>query len=50
MLIASDRCFVDDAERFTEGEAVRGHLGTFPAGQLMGLLLANAERLAKYGA
>ena len=50
VLLASDRCFVDDCRRFTEGEATRGHLGTFPAYQLMGLLLANAERLAKYGA
>lgn len=50
LLVASDRCFIDDAGRFTEGEAVRGHLGTLPAHQLMGLLLANADRLAKFGA
>lgn len=50
LLLASDRCFIDDCRRYTEGEAARGHLGTFPAYQLMGLLLANAERLAKYGA
>jgi len=50
VLLASDRCFADDCRRFTEGEATRGHLGTFPAYQLMGLLLANAERLAKFGA
>jgi 2,3-bisphosphoglycerate-independent phosphoglycerate mutase len=50
VLLASDRCFADDGRRFTEGEAVRGHLGTFPAHQLMGLLLANAGRLAKFGA
>ena len=50
VLLASDRCFANDCQRFTEGEATRGHLGTFPAYQLMGLLLAIAERLAKYGA
>jgi 2,3-bisphosphoglycerate-independent phosphoglycerate mutase len=30
--------------------ATAGHLGTFPAYQLMGLLLAHAGRLAKFGA
>jgi 2,3-bisphosphoglycerate-independent phosphoglycerate mutase len=50
LLVASDRCFVDDAERFTEAAATGGHLGTFPSYQLMGLLLANAGRLAKFGA
>ena len=30
--------------------AATGHLGTFPSHQLMGLLLAHAGRLAKYGA
>ncbi|MDX1644312.1 MAG: 2,3-bisphosphoglycerate-independent phosphoglycerate mutase [Thermoanaerobaculia bacterium] len=50
VVIVSDRCFADDATRFDESEASRGHLGTFPAYQLMGLLLANAGRLAKFGA
>ena len=50
LLLWSERCFVDDARRFTEKQAVHGHLGTFPSKHLMGLLLANAGRLAKYGA
>ena len=50
LLLWSDHCFVDDTVRFTEREAIRGHLGTFPAMNLMGLLLANAGRLAKFGA
>ena len=50
VLLGSEHCFVDDASRFTEKEALRGHLGTFPAMHLMGLLLANAGRLAKFGA
>jgi 2,3-bisphosphoglycerate-independent phosphoglycerate mutase len=50
LLLAADHCFVDQCKRYTETEATRGHLGTFPSYQLMGLLLANAERLAKYGA
>ncbi len=50
LLLHSDRCFVDDCRAFTEAEAARGHLGTFPSYQLMGLLLANAGRLVKHGA
>jgi 2,3-bisphosphoglycerate-independent phosphoglycerate mutase len=50
LLVGSDRCFVDDCERFTEKEAVRGHVGTIRSMELMGLLLGNAGRLAKFGA
>ena len=50
LLVAAERCFVDPETEFTEVAATRGHLGTFPSYQLMGLLLANAGRLAKYGA
>ncbi|HEX2255016.1 MAG TPA: 2,3-bisphosphoglycerate-independent phosphoglycerate mutase [Thermoanaerobaculia bacterium] len=50
LLVASDRCFADDCQRFDELEATRGHLGTIASMHLMGLLLANAGRLAKYGA
>lgn len=50
LLLWSDRCFVDDTSTFDELAAARGHLGTFPSYQLMGLLLANAGRLAKFGA
>jgi 2,3-bisphosphoglycerate-independent phosphoglycerate mutase len=50
VLVASPIAFVDESRRFTEKEALRGHLGTFPSRDLMGLLLAHAGRLAKYGA
>lgn len=50
LMIHGPHCFADDTIRFTERQALQGHLGTFPAMQLMGLLLANAGRLAKYGA
>jgi 2,3-bisphosphoglycerate-independent phosphoglycerate mutase len=50
LLLHSDRCSIDGSEEFSERAAARGELGTFPSCQLMGLLLANAGRLAKYGA
>ena len=50
LLVASPLAFADDARRYDEREAVRGHLGTFPSRDLMGLLLAHAGRLEKYGA
>ncbi len=50
LLVHSPVCFVDGSQEFTETCATQGHLGTFPASELMGLLLANAGRLAKYGA
>ena len=50
LLVHSPVCFVDSCQEFTETAATQGHLGTFPASELMGLLLANAGRLAKFGA
>ncbi len=50
LLLRSESCFVDECARFTEVEAIRGALGTIPACDLMGLLLANAGKLAKFGA
>jgi 2,3-bisphosphoglycerate-independent phosphoglycerate mutase len=50
LLLQSPVCFVDECQEFTEAAAIHGHLGTIPARDLMGLLLANAGRLAKYGA
>ena len=50
LIVNSDICFRDDQNEFTEQAATFGHLGTFPAHQLMGLMLANAGRLAKFGA
>lgn len=50
LLIAAPTAYVDGSTRFDEDQATAGHLGTFPSHQLMGLLLAHAGRLAKYGA
>jgi len=50
LLVHGPYCFVDDETTFTETAAVRGHLGTFPSSELLGLLLANAGRLHKFGA
>jgi len=50
LLLHGANCFVDDSQEFTEMAAVTGHLGTMPALDLMGLMLANAGRLAKFGA
>ncbi len=50
LLLWGRNVYVDDCTRFTESAAVGGHLGTFPSRELLGLLLAHAGRLAKYGA
>jgi 2,3-bisphosphoglycerate-independent phosphoglycerate mutase len=50
LLVASRVAFAEGAHRFTERTAARGQLGTFPAPELLGLLLAHAGRLEKYGA
>jgi 2,3-bisphosphoglycerate-independent phosphoglycerate mutase len=50
LLVRAETAFVDDAGRFDELAALRGGLGTLPSRDLMGLLLAHAGRLAKYGA
>lgn len=50
LLVNGPHCFMDGESRYDELAAARGYLGTFPAQELMGLLLANAGRLAKYGA
>lgn len=50
LLVHSDRCFIDDVSTFDERAAIGGHLGTIPSRHLLGLLLANAGRLAKFGA
>ena len=49
-LLYSKWCLPDDAERFTERAARRGSLGHFHATQAMGLMLANALKLLKFGA
>jgi 2,3-bisphosphoglycerate-independent phosphoglycerate mutase len=50
LLVHGPWCFVDRCREFSETAATAGHLGTLPAAELMGLLLANAGRLAKFGA
>jgi 2,3-bisphosphoglycerate-independent phosphoglycerate mutase len=50
LLLHSGCCSIDGSEEFSERAAARGELGTILSHQLMGLLLANACRLAKYGA
>lgn len=50
LLLHGPNCFIDTCQEYTETAAVSGHLGTLPARELMGLMLANAGRLAKFGA
>jgi 2,3-bisphosphoglycerate-independent phosphoglycerate mutase len=49
-LLVSDCCRFDGNEGFGERACLRGGLGIFEAKYLMTLALANARRLAKYGA
>jgi 2,3-bisphosphoglycerate-independent phosphoglycerate mutase len=50
LLLHGPRVFRDDCEAFHEAAAISGHVGLLHSYELMGLLLANAGRLAKYGA
>lgn len=50
VLLVSDVCRSDGCQQFSESECLRGGLGIFEAKYLMSLALANAGRLAKYGA
>ncbi|MBP9143047.1 MAG: 2,3-bisphosphoglycerate-independent phosphoglycerate mutase [Thermoanaerobaculia bacterium] len=50
LMVASPIAFVDETTAFDEHQAIRGHLGTFPSRELIGLLLAHAGRLEKFGA
>jgi len=49
-LLVAKNCRTDACEKFGETECLRGGLGQFEAKHLMTLALANAERLAKFGA
>lgn len=50
LLLYSHICFADETREFTESAAIHGHLGTIRSRELIGLMLANAGRLKKYGA
>lgn len=50
LLLHAPLAFVDDCRSFGESAAIGGHLGTFPSRELLGLLLAHAGRLQKFGA
>lgn len=50
VLIAGKYARIDEVERFDEYACLRGSIGLRPATHLMGLSLANAKRLRKYGA
>ncbi len=49
-IIWSRYCRPDDVDAFGERACARGALGVFPAKEIMRLAMANALRLAKYGA
>jgi 2,3-bisphosphoglycerate-independent phosphoglycerate mutase len=50
VVVAGAYAAADSVEQFSERACAGGSLGTFPAHQLMPLLLANALRLTKFGA
>ncbi|MCB9377416.1 MAG: 2,3-bisphosphoglycerate-independent phosphoglycerate mutase [Holophagales bacterium] len=50
LLLHARIAFLDGSTAFDERQATRGHLGTFPSRELLGLMLAHAGRLEKYGA
>ncbi|MDO8784848.1 MAG: 2,3-bisphosphoglycerate-independent phosphoglycerate mutase [Syntrophales bacterium] len=49
-LLSSDTCRPDRVERFGERDCIQGGLGRMPMVYLMGLALAHAKRLTKFGA
>jgi 2,3-bisphosphoglycerate-independent phosphoglycerate mutase len=49
-MVWSATCLADRVTRFTERDVLTGSLGTIPARDLLGLVLAEAGRLAKFGA
>lgn len=50
LLLNGPFCDVDQTSRYTESECRSGGLGRIPANRILGLLLANAGKLAKFGA
>jgi 2,3-bisphosphoglycerate-independent phosphoglycerate mutase len=49
-LLWAKNCRCDPCQQFGEAQCLQGGLGTFEAKHLMTLALANADRLAKFGA
>ncbi|MCE5230978.1 2,3-bisphosphoglycerate-independent phosphoglycerate mutase [bacterium] len=49
LLVCGENCDVDDTKAFSESECLRGSIGTIYSEKLMGLLLANAGKLNKFG-
>ncbi len=50
LLLNGPFCDIDGSGEFTESAAASGGIGTIPSRDLMGLMLANAGRLSKFGA
>lgn len=50
LLINAETADIDATTRYTETECLNGSIGTIPSSRILGLLLANAGKLAKYGA
>ena len=50
ILLYSEWCRPDKVSEFAESACVSGGLGRFPATSIMTLAMANALKLAKYGA
>jgi len=50
VLIRGSFCFADGVDRFHEKNCLTGSIGTLASKDLIGVLLANAGRLDKYGA
>ena len=50
LLVHGPFCDVDETTAFGEAQCLRGSLGTFHSEKLIGLLLANAGKLRKFGA
>ena len=49
-ILKSEYCRVDAVTEFSENACARGNMGRLPATALLSLMLANANRLAKFGA
>jgi len=50
IVLAAKTCRADAVSQFTERACLAGGLGRFPSVELMGLMMAHALRLKKYGA